>query len=151
MRLPVMFVFVDSRCKDSYSCPLLRLTCYSHPRSPKCTLCCLLSNILTFWMLLCGHIFNRLLIVWCESVSTTFADISVCTQTHTHTHKCMLWLSQTGAGISCATTEVESESRWSRTVAFYTNGENSHCPPETHSMHSKGYIEIRKLIHLAKT
>lgn len=63
---------------------------------------------------------------------------------------CMLWLSQTGAGISCATTEVESESRCSWTVAFYTNGENTHCLPETHLMHSKRLHRDQKINSFAQ-
>ena len=91
--------------------------------------------MLTFWTLLCRHIFNRLLIEWCQSVSGVFADISVHTHTHTrthilsHTYKCSSGCHKLALGSSCATTEVESESRWRGTLAFYTNGENSHCPP----------------------
>lgn len=73
----------------------------------------------------------------------------------THTEY-MPWLSQTGAGLSCAATEVESESRWSQTMDYYTVGENGHCPPPhthtqdihtgTHTLaHSRGYMEIWNL------
>lgn len=68
------------------------------------------------------------------------------TQTHAHINKCTLWLSQIGAEISCATTEVESERRRRQTVAFYTNRENGYCFSETHSMHCKVSIEIQTFI-----
>lgn len=59
--------------------------CYSHPLAPvpPDVLCKLLSDILIFWMLLCGQIFNRLLIVWCQSVSGVFAGIGVYLHTQT--------------------------------------------------------------------
>lgn len=59
--------------------------------TPRCALCNLLSDILTFWMLLCGQIFNRLLIVWCQCVGCVVPAL-VCTHTHTSALAVTKWL-----------------------------------------------------------
>lgn len=120
--------------------PATRLMCCLSPSSSRSAWSNLLSGI-TFEMLLCGHVLDRLIIVLCQSVTGASASDSLM-----RTLECMLWLSQTGAEISCVSTEVESESRWSWTVALYAPEENGYYSPETNSFHGKRWLRMRKLI-----
>lgn len=74
-----------------------RLTCYLSPRSSRSAWSNLVSDILTFWTLLCGHILKQ------ANNSTVSKCSWVCLRAigRIRTPECMLWLSQTGAEISC--------------------------------------------------